>query len=195
MCKNSGNIGYFQKNKKTVLSLITTALLSGSVVIGGIFSNQEIADVNTKPSDEKPRISPHIVDLQDKLSQIKPEFGYKPMALVSTNGWVSLGKIGNYDVKYRSFGISSGYIYQFIGTYGTSQLGFGCICANINGTQTWKGMIDSQCYTSASPDNPLDLGDGIMGSYSISGIPIPSGACCKSVPRVDSTSIPGVSCP
>jgi hypothetical protein len=193
MCENIENIGYFQKNKKTILSLVGAGLLSGAVVIGGFFPYQDVAEVNKMPPDEKLQIPPHPIGMQDKLSPIMPRV--KPMALLF-DGWTSLGKIGNYDVKYRRFTSGLDYVYQFIGTYGASQLGFGCICANVSKTPRWQGMVDSQCDTSASLDNPLDLGDGsIMGSYSISGIPIPTGACCKSQPRVDGTPIPIVSCP
>lgn len=193
MLKGRGNIDYFQKNKKIVLSFIGVSFLTGAAVIDKDVPGREIADVHRAHPDEKLKAPPHRVVPKDKLPLIKPK--NKPMALLY-NGWISLGKIGYYDVKYRSFGISSGYVYQFIGTYGTSQLGFGCICANINKTPTWKGMYDSQCSTSAISDNPLDLGDvSIMGSYAISGIPIPGGACCRDLPRVDGTSIPGVSCP
>jgi hypothetical protein len=188
MCKNIGNIGYFQKNKKKVLSLVGVGLLSGSAVIGSFFPYQEAAEVNNIPSDKKFRIPPHPIGIQDKLFPIKPEV--KPMALLS-DGWVSVGNISGYDVKYRTITASSEVIYQILGTSGTSQLGFACICANINTKLIWEGMANSTC-DAANPNTPVKLDDPIMGYYSIAGVPIPGGSCCKSVPRVGTTNIPGL---
>lgn len=142
MCKNLGNVGYFQKSKKMVLSLVGAGLLLESAV---------------------------------------------------AFGWVSVGSISGYDVKYRRFARGSDYVYQIIGTstIDGSQLGFGCFCANNSTKLTWQGGVNSSC-DAANPNTPVKLDDPIMGSYSIAGVPIPGGACCKSVPRVGTTNIPGL---
>ncbi|MGJ0489453.1 hypothetical protein [Methylobacter sp.] len=142
MCKNLGNIGYFQKNKKTVLSLVGAGLLLESAV---------------------------------------------------AYGWISVGNISGYNVQYRRFAIGSDYIYQILGTSSTdgSQLGFGCICANVNTAKTWKGISNSVC-DAANPNTPAKLDNAIMGSYKVYNVPIPDGACCKSAPRVGTTFIPGL---
>jgi hypothetical protein len=190
MFKNSGNINYIQKNKKIVLSLIGISFLTGAAVIDKVVSPQEISYANKLRADENLRISPHPVVPKDKLLQIKPK--NEPMALL-TDGWVPVGNISGYDVKYRKFAIGSDYMYQILGTSTSdgSQLGFGCICANINGTQTWKGAANSACGA-ANPNTPVILDNPIMGIYKIYNVPIPAGACCKSVPRVGTTNIPGL---
>ena len=190
MFKNIGNTDYFQKNKKTVLSLVGIGLLTGAAVTDRVVLSQEIADVHKIRSDEKHRIPPRPVDIQDKLSRIKPKS--QPRALLY-NGWVSVGSISGYDVKYRQFAIGSDYIYQILGTSSSdgNQLGFACFCANSNTAKTWKGGVNSSC-DSANPNSPLNLDNSIMGVYSIAGVPIPNGSCCKSVPRVGITNIPGL---
>jgi hypothetical protein len=140
--KNLGNIGYFQKNKKMVLSLVGAGLLLESAV---------------------------------------------------AYGWISVGSISGYNVKYRTFAVGSSYVYQILGTSATdgSQLGFACFCANVNTVKTWKGAINSAC-DAANPNTPLKLDDPVMGAYKIYNVPIPAGACCKSAPRVGTTFIPGL---
>ncbi|MGJ0428648.1 hypothetical protein [Methylobacter sp.] len=221
MFKNIGNSDYFQKNKKTVLSLVGISLLTGAAVTDRVVLSQEIADVHkirpdekhrTQPhpagledklsqtqeiidihkirSDDKHRIPPRPVDIQDKLSRIKSKS--QPRALLY-NGWVSVGSISGYDVKYRQFAIGSDYIYQILGTSSSdgNQLGFACFCANSNTVKTWKGGVNSSC-DAANPNTPVKLDNPIMGVYSIAGVPIPDGSCCKSAPRVGATLIPGL---
>lgn len=193
MFKNSGSMDYFQKNKKTVLGLISAVLLSGTAVIGDFFPYQEVDEVNKMPSEnkisseEKLRLPPHSVSQQEKLSRAKP----KTMALTASyNGFNYLGTLDGYTVEYRTITTISGVIYQFLGTSGATQLGFGCFCAVVNGTKTWQGMSSSSCGP-ANPNVAIALNSQIMGSYSIN-VGMPGGACCKSVPKVGTTEIPGI---
>jgi len=200
MFKNIGNIDYFQKNKKIVLSLIGISFLTGAAVIDKDVPGQEIADAHRIRSVEKLSIPPRIRSVEkldippysvvpkDKLSQIKSKNAPKAFLY---GGWVSVGNISGYDVKYRSFAVGSDYVYQILGTSGTSQLGFGCFCANNSTKLTWKGAVNSAC-DAANPNTPLKLDNPVMGIYSIPGVPIPDGSCCKSAPRVGTALIPGL---
>jgi hypothetical protein len=190
MLKNSGNIDYFQKNKKIVLSFISLSFFTGAAVIDKDVPGREIADVHRIHPGEKLKAPPHRIVPKDKLPSIKSK--NKPMALLY-NSWVTVGNISGYDVKYRSFAISSGDIYQILGTSTSdgSQLGFACFCANVNTAKTWKGSVNSAC-DAANPNTPVKLDNAIMGSYKVYNVPIPDGSCCKSVPRVGTTNIPGL---
>ncbi|MEF3073664.1 hypothetical protein V2P20_01355 [Methylobacter sp. Wu1] len=190
MFKNSGNTNYFQQNKKMVLSLVGISLLTGAAVTNRVVLSQEIADVYKIRPDEKLRVPPHRVVPKDKLLPVKPKG--EPRALLY-GGWINVGNISGYDVKYRQFAIGSDYIYQILGTSSSdgNQLGFACFCANSNTVKTWKGGVNSSC-DAANPNTPVKLDNPIMGVYSIAGVPIPDGACCKAAPRVGATLIPGL---
>jgi hypothetical protein len=191
MSKNVGSLNYFQKNKKKVLSLIGVGFLTGAAVIDKDAPGQEeIADAHRIRSVEKLNIPPYSVVPKDKLSQIKSKNA--PMAMLY-DGWIYAGSVSGYNVKYRTITAGSEVIYQILGTSSTdgSQLGFACFCANVNTTKTWEGMTNSSCAV-ANPNTPVKLDNAIMGSYKVYNVPIPDGSCCKSVPRVGLTNIPGL---
>ncbi|WP_442498956.1 hypothetical protein [Methylobacter sp. sgz302048] len=188
MLKGRGNINYFQKNKKIVLSFISVGFLTGAAVIDKDVPGREVADVHRIHPSEKLKVPPHRVVPKDKLSPVKPK--NEPRALLY-DGWVSVGNISGYDVKYRKFAVGSDYIYQILGTSGASQLGFACFCANINGTKNWRGEANSAC-DATNPNSPLKLDNPVMGIYRVYNVNIPDGSCCKSAPRVGTTFIPGL---
>ncbi|WP_027160042.1 hypothetical protein [Methylobacter luteus] len=190
MSKNIGNINYIQKNKTIVLSLIGVGFLTGAAVIDKVVPGQEIADAHRIRSVEKLNVPPYSVVPKDKLLQIKPK--NEPMALIY-NGWVNAGTVSGYNVQYRTITTASDVIYQILGTstLDGSQLGFACFCANNNTKLIWEGMANSAC-AAANPNTPVKLDNAIMGSYKVYNVPIPDGSCCKSVPRVGTTNIPGL---
>ncbi|MBF6648063.1 hypothetical protein [Methylobacter sp. BlB1] len=204
MFKNTGNTNLFQRNKKMLLGLIGVSFLTGAAVIDKDVSGQETAgrhrvnaaftdkDVPGREIADRHRVRPdvplHPVIPKDKLPLIEPKD--EPMALLY-DGWVSVGSISGYDVKYRKFAIGSDYIYQILGTSEANQLGFACFCANVNTAKTWKGAVNSSCDV-ANPNAPVKLDNAIMGIYKIYNVNIPDGSCCKSAPRVGLTAIPGL---
>jgi hypothetical protein len=188
MLKSRGNINYFQKNKKIVLSFIGVSFLTGAAVIDKDVPGREIADVHRIHPGEKLKVPPHRVVPKDKLLPVNPK--NEPRALLY-NGWVNAGTVSGYNVQYRTITTASSVIYQILGTSGASQLGFACFCANINGTKNWRGEANSAC-DAANPNSPLKLDNPVMGIYRIYNVNIPDGSCCKSVPRVGITNIPGL---
>jgi hypothetical protein len=129
-------------------------------------------------------------NIQDESYQTELE---SILSAASYNWGVPVGNISGYNVQYRRFAIGSDYIYQILGTSSTdgSQLGFACICANVNTVKTWRGVSNSAC-DAANPNTPLKLDDPVMGVYKVYNVPLPAGACCKSAPRVGTTFIPGL---
>lgn len=70
--------------------------------------------------------------------------------------------------------------------------GFACKCTKISNVLSWQGWPDNGC-NSGTPDAPLSLGDAKLGTNKMTNPPpIPTGACCKPIPKINGTVMPGV---